>query len=62
MKKIEEFIEENIDEFWNNEAIRSRFLDNNKKSKDIQTLIAFKNDLYRKKKLVEALVEFAEEL
>ena len=62
MKKIEEFIEENIDEFWNNEAIRSRFLDNNKKSKDIQTLLAFKNDLYRKKKLVDLLFEFAQEL
>lgn len=62
MKKIEEFIIENIDFFWNNESIRSRFLDNQKQSKDINSLLANKNDLYRKQKLVEALLDYAEDL
>tara|TARA_B110000285_G_scaffold156102_1_gene174203 strand:+ start:132 stop:419 length:288 start_codon:yes stop_codon:yes gene_type:complete len=62
MKKIEEYIIENIDTFWNNESIRSRFLDNQKQSKDINSLLANKNDMYRKQKLVDALIDYSEDL
>jgi hypothetical protein len=62
MKMIEEYIIENIDTFWNNESIRSRFLDNQKQSKDINSLLANKNDMYRKQKLVDALIDYAEDL
>lgn len=62
MHRIGEFIEENIDLFWGNLEVRTRFLENQKKSKDIHSLIASKNAYHQKQRLVNALMDYAEEI